>query len=230
MQQQPPASPEVLAPAARSPVFAYPPDEVEFFPDDYFAPLNLAAMFPGRDTAPLEIDLGCGDGGFLVEIAGRAPERNFLGVERLMGRVRKTCRRTARSALRNVRVMRIETTYFLRYLLPRESASILHLMFPDPWPKRRHQSRRIFQTEFLDAALNVLTPGGEIRFTTDDLPYYRHALEVAAGHDGFRQEPWEPDADYPQTDFERGFRGQGLPIHRLLLRKTRRPVDPVTNP
>ncbi|MCB1233417.1 MAG: hypothetical protein KDN19_24455, partial [Verrucomicrobiae bacterium] len=57
----------------------------ELYPPDWFRRLTAAEVFPGRPEAPAEIDLGCGDGGFLVARAGRHPERNFLGVERLLG-------------------------------------------------------------------------------------------------------------------------------------------------
>ncbi len=204
-------------------VFQIPPEAVEFVPEDYFAPLDLAALFPQRPGAPLELDMGCGDGAFLVGMAGRVPEHNFLGVERLLGRVRKSSRRAARAGLAQVRLIRIESHYLVRHLLPPESATVMHVMFPDPWPKRRHNPRRLIQTEFLDAAQRVIAPGGELRLTTDDRPYYDHMVAVGGAHPGFAAEPWEPGEDYPQTDFERHFRGQGLPIYRLLLRKTEAP-------
>ena len=203
-------------------VFLIPPDSVAFLPENYFAPLDLAALFPGQPAAPLEVDLGSGDGSFLVEMTRRHPERNFLGVERLLGRVRKTCRRMARLGALNGRILRVESHYLVRHLLPRGSAQVLHVMFPDPWPKRHHQPRRLIQTGFLDDAHAALAPGGELRLTTDDLPYFQHMRAVFEAHCGFVEEPWTPGDDYPQTDFERHFRGQGLPIHRALLRRVER--------
>ena len=201
-------------------VFLIPPDTIEFKPESYFDPLDLGAIFPKRAGAPLEIDLGSGDGSFILAMAAGSLDRNFLAVERLMGRVRKTCRRTGRLGLPNLRVLRLESHYLLRHLLRRESVAVLHIMFPDPWPKRRHHHRRLIQTEFLDAAHAVLQAGGELRLTTDDQPYFLHMRKVFTAHPGFVEEPWEPGEDYPQTDFERGFRAKGLPIYRALLRKT----------
>ena len=207
-------------------VFLFPPEKVEFVPDNYLEPLDLAALFPGRPGAPLEVDLGSGDGSFLVEMANRAPERNFLGVERLLGRVRRTCRRLARTGAANARVLRLESHYLVRYLLPRESVSVFHVMFPDPWPKRRHHPNRLIQTDFLDAVCAALTPCGELRLTTDDRPYFEHMRAVFTPHPGFVEEPWTPAEDYPQTDFERQFRSQGLPIYRALLRRKTEPPPP----
>ena len=193
--------------------------DVRHDPESVFVPLDLAAMFPCQSGAPLEADLGCGDGGFLLAMAGRYPERNFLGVERLLGRVRRTCKRAAAAGLANVRLVRLESHYLVRYLLPSESVTTFHLMFPDPWPKRRHHGRRLVQPEFLEVAWQALQPGGELRLSTDDLPYYKHMRAVFGAFPGFGEEPWEPGPDYPQTDFERQFRAQGLPIYRALLRK-----------
>ena len=203
----------------RAAVFVIPPESIRVELENLCKPVALASLFPGRPDAPLEIDLGCGDGSFLLEMAARTPEHNFLGVERLLGRVRRTCRGAGVSGLANVRVIRVESHYLLRYLLPLESVTTLHLMFPDPWPKRRHLPRRLVQTPFLDAAVAVLRPGGELRLTTDDLPYYKHMRAVFGPYAGLSEAVWEPGEEYPQTDFERGFRGQGLPIYRALLRK-----------
>src|SRR6202035_4310290 len=79
--------------------------------------LDVAALFPS--VQPLEVELGSGDGSFLANYARLRPERNFLGVERLLGRLRKIDRKGRRAGLANLRGMRIESAYFLEYLLPR---------------------------------------------------------------------------------------------------------------
>jgi tRNA (guanine-N7-)-methyltransferase len=199
------------------PVATIDPETLEYLPENYFVPLDLQSLFPRQ--APLELDLGCGDGSFLVEWAAQHPDRNFLGVERLMGRVRKTCKRAVRAGLTNVRLLRLESHYLVRYLLPKQSVSRIHVMFPDPWPKRKHQGKRLIQTEFLDAVHDVLTPDGELRLSTDDQPYYMHMRCTFEQHPKFREIPWQPGEEYPQTDFERVFRAKGLPIYRALLQK-----------
>ncbi|MEI9864135.1 MAG: hypothetical protein WDN00_06205 [Limisphaerales bacterium] len=79
---------------------------------------------------PLEVELGCGDASFLAEYARRNLERNFIGVERLLGRMQKLDRKGRRAGLTNLRGVRIESAYFLQYLLPPNSASALHIYFP----------------------------------------------------------------------------------------------------
>lgn len=190
---------------------------VEFIPDNYFVPLRPAALFPA--AAPLEIDLGCGDGSFLAALAAHNPHRNFLGVERLLGRVRKTCRKIARAGLTNARVLRLESDYTVRYLLPAGSVTRCHLLFPDPWPKRRHEKRRLFQTAFLDALHAALAPAGELWIKTDNAPYFAAMAEVWRHHPGFHETAWPATDPYPITDFEREFLRADRPIHRARLVK-----------
>jgi tRNA (guanine-N7-)-methyltransferase len=190
---------------------------VEFVPADYFARQKMEDIF--ARPAPLEVDLGSGEGAFLLAMAARHPERNFLGVERLLGRVRKTCRAIARQRLANARIVRIETAYALRYLLPLASVSTAHVGFPDPWPKRYHQRRRLIQDGFMEALHGILAEGGELRVKTDDLPYFQWMEKIFARAKGFERIDWPDDPDYPMTNFERRFIAQGLPVHRARLRK-----------
>src|SRR5271168_4351891 len=80
---------------------------------------------------PVELDLGAGDGGFALAYAKQHPEINLLAVERLLGRVRKIEKRAVRFQLGNIRVLRLEFGYFVKYILPPDSVSVAHIMFPD---------------------------------------------------------------------------------------------------
>src|SRR5277367_2905904 len=94
---------------------------------DLCARLDWRALF-GNDR-PVELDLGAGDGGFALAYAQQHPGINLLAVERLLGRVRKIEKRTARAGLANLRVLRLEFGYTVRYLLPPGSVSAAHLLF-----------------------------------------------------------------------------------------------------
>ena len=192
---------------------------IELIPETLFAPLDLLATF-GRD-APLQVDLGCGDGSFLCELASLNPERNFLGVEKMKGRVAKSCRKSAH--LGNVRVLNVESSYAVRYLLPEESVESFYLLFPDPWPKRRHHRRRIVTTEFLDSIDRALIADGALRIATDRADYFREIERLFERHIRFTIDA-SRDIELPMTKFQRRFNGLGAPIYRLTLRK----VSPVT--
>ncbi len=194
---------------------------MEVVPDSILEPLSPREIF-GTDQL-IEVDLGSGPGKFLVESARRFPERNFLGIERLLGRVRKSCRTAATIGLTNVRVLRLELDYAVRYLLPENSIWRFHLNFPDPWPKRRHHARRIVDDEFLHAIHRSLVECGELWIKTDHESYFQNIKQVAA-----RSELWNPlewsEEGYPRTDFEEQFLAEELPIYRLRLGK--RSSDP----
>jgi tRNA (guanine-N7-)-methyltransferase len=197
-----------LAPAAAA---------VQIIPKDYCAPLEIERIFPRPQ--PLEVDVGCGDGAFLAAMAAVQPERNFLGVERLLGRIRSASRRIAREGLGNVRLLRLESAYAVRYLLPTDSVTRFHLNFPDPWPKRRHQRRRLITEEFLRAVHRALRSGGTLRFLTDQSDYAADVERLAAAEHGFARVETEDESNFPLTTFEHEFRLRGEPIYRLLLRK-----------
>src|SRR5689334_16979126 len=123
--------------------------EAEIVQQSILAPLDLAAEF-GR-SAPLEVDLGCGDGSFLVVLAQQNAERNFLGVERLIGRVRSACRKIGDRRLTNARILHSDILHALQHSLSPASVHVCYFLFPDPWPKRRHHTRRTFNESFLRA-------------------------------------------------------------------------------
>ncbi len=166
-------------------------------------------------TASLHIDLGCGDGSFLCALAQRMPDKNFLGIERLLNRVRTAARKAA--ALDNVRLLRIESFYAVRYLLSPESVERFYLLFPDPWPKRRHHRRRIVTPEFLDSIQTALRKNRSIYIATDDVDYFGKIKEIAEANSCFVI--GNADVDLPQSKFGRIFREKGAPIHWLGLRK-----------
>ena len=109
------------------------------------------------------------------------PERNFLGLERLYTRLRNCCRKRRRFGAANVRLLRVETGYAAQYLLPPGSVSRFYVLFPDPWPKRRHWPRRLMQPEFLLSVAEALGEGGEFCIKTDDAHYFAHITRVAGG-------------------------------------------------
>jgi tRNA (guanine-N7-)-methyltransferase len=192
---------------------------IELLPSSYVDRLKIDEVF--ARPAPLEVDLGCGDGSFLASLAAMHPERNFLGVERLAGRIRSACYKAR--TLSNVRVLRIETTYAVGYLLPPASVSVFHFLFPDPWPKRRHHERRVFKADFLVTLIDALTPEGVLHIATDQHDYFEEMAALVRARVELRPVS-DQLGELPATTFEKRFRSSGQPIYRLELRKT----SPVT--
>lgn len=206
----PPIVPTSSAAAPSSPALI--PGQLLYRPPSWFEPLDLAVMF-GRG-APLEVELGSGDGSFLAEWAGRHPERNFIGVERLLGRIRKLDRKGQRRGLQNLRGLRIEASYCLEYLLPPGTVEAVHVYFPDPWPKRRHHKNRLVNERFVTLCHRVLTAAGRVYLRTDNAEYDAQMRAVFGASPLFREGVTPEDLASVRTDFEREFNDRGVPTLR----------------
>ncbi len=191
---------------------------VELIPESYCKRLDLPKIF-GRD-APLQVDVGCGDGAFLLSLAEAMPKKNFLGIDRRADRVAKACRKAAKVS--NMRVLCLESRYAVEYLLPACSVEVFHLLFPDPWPKRRHWPRRTVRQGFLEAIWPALVPNGVLRIATDDCHYFSLIRQLAKNSRDFTT--IKVNGEFPPSTFERWFQEQNVEVYRLALRK----VSPVT--
>ena len=180
-------------------------------------PLLLEELFLQQQTTELEI--GCGDGGFLLEYAQRHPDRNFLGVERLLGRIRKLSKRGQRIGLTNLRLLRIEARYVLDYLLPEDAFSAVHIYFPDPWPKVKHARHRLIQPDFLPRIHRILTPGGVLYLRTDDSQYFRQMQDTFSDAEAFAGESTPTALSEITTEFERKWLAEGKRTHYAAYRR-----------
>ncbi len=185
-------------------------------PASWFERLNPEVIF-GR-LGRLEVELGSGDGSFLVEWARRNPGTDFAGVERLLGRIRKLDRKAQRLGLANVRGLRIEASYCLEYLWPLGGVAALHVYFPDPWPKRRHRKNRLVNERFPGLASGVLAPGGDVHLRTDDDDYFAQMRNVLGSAPGFTEVETPVGLAEVVTDFEREFNKRGVATHRVSYR------------
>ena len=181
-------------------------------------PLDAVALFP--KAQPLEVELGCGDASFLVNYAQLHPDRNFIGVERLAGRIRKLDRKGRRAGLTNLRGVRLESSYFLEYLLPPRSAAALHIYFPDPWPKRKHWRHRLISDPFPGIAARALVPHGVVYLRTDDEKYFQQMQRVFAASTDFQPAETPAELSALLTDFEEDFQKRGVRTLRAAYRRT----------
>jgi len=170
--------------------------------------LDPQTLFPKEQ--PLEVELGCGDATFIAEYARRHPERNFIGVERLLGRLVKLDRKGRRNGLTNLRGVRIESSYFLEWLLLPRSVSALHIYFPYPWPKKKHRRHRLINERFPALARKVMLPEGIIFLRTDDADYFAQMQEVFGADKSFHLVETPGELAELTTDFERDFNKQGI--------------------
>lgn len=199
---------------------------MEVIPDTLILPVSILERlsFPGifAKEQPVEVELGAGDGSFLVQYATKHPEHNFIGVERLLGRLRKIDRKGRRAGLQNLRVMRLEANYFVQFQLPKDSVTAIHIYFPDPWPKRKHRKNRLVQTGFPELCAAVLKQDGIVYLRTDDLDYFQQMREVFGGCALFKEVETPESLQTVITDFERGFLSKGVQTNRAAYQLIRR--------
>jgi len=170
-------------------------------------------------SLPLEVDVGCHRGAFVVEMAARYKTSRFLGIERQRSRVERCGSKLRRLDLINGFVVQGDGLELPSRALPARSVTKIHVSFPDPWPKRRHHIRRMVNEEFLRAAHHLLAVDGELRLMTDDEPYFR-AMELASSQtaDLWDEVPWDDGREVAETEFQRKFAARGLVPFRLALR------------
>lgn len=179
--------------------------------------LNYETLFGNAN--PLELEVGCGKGLFLVNAAGACPHVNFLGVEIERKYQLFTATRLAKRSLNNVRVVCADGRVFVRDWLLDRSLQAVHVYFPDPWWKNRHRKRRVFTAEFAGQCERVLQLGGHLYVASDVAEYFQVMRGLLAGCAGLRPLP-APELKAPQhdldylTNFERKYRKEGRPIHR----------------
>jgi tRNA (guanine-N7-)-methyltransferase len=185
--------------------------------------LRLDAEFGRR--APRVMEIGFGDGQTLVSLAESHPGRDYLGVDVYEPGIGRALAAVAEKQLHNVRLLRGDAVEVLRERLAAASLDTVLLLFPDPWPKKRHHKRRLVQADFVELVASRLKPGGGFHLATDWRDYAEHMLAVleaeealvnVAGRGNFS----EQGADRPTTKFER--RGRRLGHEILDLRFQRR--------
>lgn len=217
------------------------PDELATHPER--ARVDIRSWFDDPDR-PFELEIGSGKGTFLAQQAGLQPATNFLGIEWAGEYFRHAADRMKRRNLNNVRMLHADAGEFVRWRAPSGICDVVHLYFPDPWPKSRHHKRRMVQDSFMRDAWRVLKDRGELRVVTDHADYWawmethfdRFAPPSRAewsGSVGVAGEAWvggfereafaSPDSagegEVVGTNFERKYRVEGRDFNAAVLRK-----------
>jgi tRNA (guanine-N7-)-methyltransferase len=192
-------------------------DEIVINPRDTgLIRLDLARLF--GNAHPVILEIGSGKGRFLISSATEQPGVNFIGIEKSLHYHRVIQDRVAKRALRNVRLVNYDAFPILRDMIPDAALSEIHIYFPDPWPRKREQKRRIIRAEVLGEMRRTLVEGGGGIYVTDHREYFEIAAPLIA--DFFRAETRIPGPDDPpRTNYEAKYRGEGREIYEVRFWK-----------
>ncbi|MDE2028675.1 MAG: hypothetical protein KGK03_01460 [Candidatus Omnitrophica bacterium] len=167
---------------------------------------------------PLIVEIGFGNGEYLARLSAQHPGTNFIGFEQYCDRINRTLRKLSRTALDNVRVLRLDARAgFERYLKPKTVAEV-HCLYPPPWPKKSDAKHRLFTAGFLKLVNSRLVDGGILKIVTDHCPYIGWVQDNIPST-GFGVEFKKIRADYG-TKFEKKWVDGGQSeFYQLLLKK-----------
>ncbi|MCD6277900.1 tRNA (guanosine(46)-N7)-methyltransferase TrmB [candidate division WOR-3 bacterium] len=189
-------------------------------------PLNFEKNF--GNFHPVECEIGFGDGAFLLHKAQSHPDRNYIGIDYSIVSVRKASKKIEKQGLNNVKLIHLDADSAFHLLIPECSLERIYINFPDPWPKKRHEKRRL-----LDRSFNLLTASrakknARMHILTDD-PFYRDFILEEVQHyrvwrpvfeNGYRINP----DGYFQTKYEKKWRSMGKEIYYLEFKKVVHPA------
>ncbi len=210
---------------------------LEFIIMQRIIPINSPLFFLGTDLDeqtvwsrifgndnPLVLEIGCGIGDFVVTMASRHPEWNFIALDFYNKGCLKSCNRAGRAGLNNVRIVRDEARSFMRRCLPPASLQAIFINCPDPWPKRYQRKRRLVNQEFISFLEPYLLPDSDFYFTTDFVDYGVDVARLMSRQAGFENvlapDPWRHDLEgYPRTKYMLKFMAEGKEIYFVHYRR-----------
>ncbi|MCF7858102.1 MAG: tRNA (guanosine(46)-N7)-methyltransferase TrmB [Candidatus Cloacimonetes bacterium] len=192
--------------------------ELEFVDD---RKLDFPAIF--GNSNPIHLEIGSGRGEFLIKIAKQNPQINFIGIDLKEKRFKTLLRKLFKEHLLNVRVAKIFLDENIIKFIDENSIETIYLQYPDPWPKKRHNRRRIIQDNFVSAMKNLLVPGGLVDIVTDHREYalwivdhFRNREDFFALYEiGFKR---VPDKNHIETYFEKLKREEGFEPYFMKFR------------
>jgi tRNA (guanine-N7-)-methyltransferase len=199
------------------------PEPVGLDVDTLARPIDWPALY-GNDH-PVELEIGMGKGTFLTEQARARPDVNFFGIEWARWFWRYASDRLRRNGCTNARTVRAEASFFLQEFVPAESIAVMHIYFPDPWPKERHKKRRLIQPKVLPVIRRVLAPGGRLQVVTDHKGYWEENIEpavrAAEGFDvvDYNRPGSAGEGEFVGTNFERKYAREGRPFYAIAAVK-----------
>ncbi len=211
---------------ARRPFWRHPqpPEPAPWYRHGLASPEHRQRLHRFLTAAPLEIEIGAGDGRFILAWAQRHPQRHFFAFEVRWKYTHRIYERSQRLGLHNLWVSDNDARVVIPEVVPDESVAVFHILMPDPWWKPKHQAKRLIAPWFVDVLARKLQPGGILRVETDVEGYPEFVRQVVEAHPAFAaHDPalGERFAAAPLSTRQIWCREHGVPVYRLFFRKRR---------
>ncbi|MDR2864709.1 MAG: tRNA (guanosine(46)-N7)-methyltransferase TrmB [Spirochaetaceae bacterium] len=184
------------------------------------SPVPLQELF--QNTGPVICEIGFGMGKVTAAIAGENPDKNYLGIEVFKAGIGRLLWEIEKCSLHNIRVIEHDAVEVLQFMIPDQTIAAFHIFFPDPWPKRRQNKRRLIQRPFTDLLVQKLIPNGYIYMVSDCGDYADWALrELSETKNLYNAyEKFSPPQHWrPETKFEAKARAKNNSVRELFFRK-----------
>ena len=184
-------------------------------------PIDWAVLF--ENDRPVELEIGSGKGTFLTEQAKARPDVNFFGIEWARWFWRYASDRLRRAAASTPAPSAPRPGSSSASTSATAASSVVHIYFPDPWPKARHHKRRLIQPPFMLLVNRVLVPGGRLQVVTDHQEYFEQIEPVVTGSPlaviDYNRPGSAGEGEFVGTNFERKYRREGRPFYAIAAMK-----------
>ncbi len=183
-------------------------------------PLDLPQIFGNHSDFVLEI--GFGDGDFLIEMTERHTEKNFLGIEIKTKRFNIAVKKSKNTQSENIKFLHMNANIAVEEIFPEDVFSLVYINFPDPWPKDKHHKHRIINTDFLAKLSKIMKKDGVLELASDHKDYIEHSFDVFNKVSFFKSQYPAPGylqniPNRPYTKYEKEFRAEGKEIFYLMF-------------
>ena len=194
-----------------------------FLPWEENEPAPLWSEIFGNNNQ-LALEIGCGVGDFIIQMAVKHPELNFIAIDFYNKGCIKTCKRIDKTELKNIRVLRAEARSFIDACIHLDTLRMIIINCPDPWPKLRHRKRRLVNTEFVTYLSRFMLKGADFYFATDFVDYGLDVAEFMVLQAGFENQLGSDTfrhtlEGYPVSKYMKRFLEMGQPIYYVHYRK-----------
>ncbi len=179
-----------------------------------FEQFDFVSLF--GNSNPVALEIGSGKGRFLLDSGVSRPDMNFLGVEKSLHYYRLIEKRLARASLPNTRIVNHDALRVLGEMIPDRSIAEVHIYFPDPWPRKREQKRRMLRADVVEQLVRVMRPDAVGVYVSDHHDAFVEGREVLMSR--FEIEDRNALDTPPRTNYEAKYRAEGRPIYEVRFR------------